>query len=90
MALGFKVYDDHGKMIATTSDAMYAAAVIASTGILDQVVKFAGRVVWHEGREEVLSGESYDRVATIMYGRIERHHEERMRRYQHHEGSLKE
>ena len=68
--LDFKVY--RGKeLVATTRHAEDAASVAASTS--NAVIKYAGRIVWREGRESISAGQSYDQAAETMWDRIQDH-----------------
>ena len=78
MGLNWKCFE-RGEFIASTQSPVTAAAVAGMTG--DGVVKFNGRIVWREGKEALIAGDSWDGAAEIMLERARAHQLERLNRY---------
>ena len=78
MKLNWKCFD-RGDLIASTHSPVTAAAVAGMTG--DGVVKFNGRIVWREGKENLEAADSWDGAAEIMFKRVRAHRLERLNRY---------
>lgn len=75
MPLQFKVYATDAKphsLVAACRDTTTAAWVVAMGTHL--VVKFAGRIIWREGREEFLAADSANRAALVMDDRVREVH----------------
>jgi len=75
--LVFKVYND-GEHIAALRFAEDAAVVVGNTGA--GTVKVDGRIVWREGKEDFLAGDSFDRAADVMHSRRRDNHARRYAR----------
>lgn len=67
----FKVYETGGAYVAACADASLAAALIGAALWDGAKVKHGGRIIWHEGTEEVRCAESYDAAAEIMQRRVD-------------------
>ena len=67
-----------GEFVASTKSPVDAAALAGMTG--EGVVKFAGRIVWREGKETIMAGDSWDGAADVMVKRARQHHVERIAR----------
>ena len=78
MRLNWKCLD-RGDLIASTHSPVTAAAIAGMTG--NGVVKFDGRIVWREGKETLMGGDSWDGAAEIMLDRVRAHRLERQNRY---------
>lgn len=64
----FKVYLG-GEYRGATKYAEDAAALAGGTG-KGSIIKYGGRIVWREGKEEFSASESYDGVRMVMFRRI--------------------
>ena len=67
----FKVYDSNGEYQAATKRPEEAAAVVALLGEGSTIRTEHSKksIVWSEGKEECLAGDSYDVVAQTVYER---------------------
>ena len=74
----FKVYNGKREYIAACKHGEDAATVVSNTN--GGVIKYSGRIVWREGKEEYSAGFSFDGATQIMWDRIQEQGAERMRR----------
>ena len=65
--LEFKVYSATD-MVGAVRYAEDAALIVGNTD--GGTVKWQGRIVWREGREEWGAGESYDGTAEVIWSRV--------------------
>ena len=73
----WKVYSPKGKYIAACKYSDDAAAVVAQYGAGATIRWNHAQIMWHEGSEDFLAGESYARVAEVCRKRLkERFHRE--------------
>jgi hypothetical protein len=66
-----KVYNPSGDYVAACKHGEDAAAIVAGSGDGATIRLGHSRVVWREGAESFVAGESYDGVANLIAERIE-------------------
>ena len=70
----FKVYTPEGEYIGCVRDAEDAAALVGLRGDGGTIRWQHRHIVWREGREDWLAGESYDQTAAVIYKRVQTFH----------------
>lgn len=66
----FKVYDSKGEYIASCKYLEDASALMTINGKLSTIREGHKKVIWTEGKEEVLASDTIDGAIKIMSSRI--------------------
>jgi hypothetical protein len=66
-SLPYRVWYD-GKLIGATAEPEEAAALAGMR--TETTVRYGNRLIWREGREHVLAGDSWDQAGQVMYDRV--------------------
>lgn len=76
-----KLYNPQGEYVASFKHGEDAAALASIYGTGTTIRDGHTFVVWREGHEEFGAGESYDRVASVILGRLEARYAAARERY---------
>lgn len=66
----YKIYNPSGEYVAACKYLEDSAAMVSFLGSGAQVKDGHSKVIWTEGSEEILAGESYDVAASTMSERV--------------------
>jgi hypothetical protein len=79
-APAWKIYDGAGKYQAACKEIEAAAALVSFYGLGTTIRHDHGKILWREGREHALAGDSYDVVERTVTQRLQRLHQEGLTR----------